>query len=437
VRVTVTSGTRRVDLALPTGVCVADLVPELARCVGMLDTATAHRGFRVVTRDGRVLRTDLGLTAQGVEHGNVLTIAAGVDEEPRWAYDDVVDAMTDLVERDVEHWSPAARRRTMLWSAVVLLLLGAGGVLTRHGTHAAVTTSAALAAMLVTAAVLWSRVRGEAVAAVAAGSLGCVYAAVAGFCCSRDTWLSGAAVALAGGGMLTAGLVAALGMGTGRMLLMPAVVVGAVCSGIGLLMRTTTLDPALILTALLALIVVASSAFPGLALSATGAGRHARCDADAVSDREPCGIDLARLAADARLGREILVSASATTGVLIAVLAPVAVASGPVGFAIPVLGSAVVTLRTRRYRAGLDVLVGVISGVLGLVSTVAAMLWLDGGWRFPTALVVVVTGLVLLGRAMRPLDATGRPGRFGDRIETAALIALLPAVALALSIEAL
>ena len=41
VRVTVTSGTRRVDLVLPGAVPVAELVPELARSVGLLDAA--HR----------------------------------------------------------------------------------------------------------------------------------------------------------------------------------------------------------------------------------------------------------------------------------------------------------------------------------------------------------------------------------------------------------
>ena len=37
VRVTVASGTRRVDLVLPGAVPVAELVPELARSVGLLD----------------------------------------------------------------------------------------------------------------------------------------------------------------------------------------------------------------------------------------------------------------------------------------------------------------------------------------------------------------------------------------------------------------
>ena len=45
VRVTVASGTRRVDLVLPGSVPVAELVPELARSVGVLDAATVYAGY--------------------------------------------------------------------------------------------------------------------------------------------------------------------------------------------------------------------------------------------------------------------------------------------------------------------------------------------------------------------------------------------------------
>ena len=48
VRVTVASGTRRVDLVLPGAVPVAELVPELARSVGLLDPSTVYGGYRLV-----------------------------------------------------------------------------------------------------------------------------------------------------------------------------------------------------------------------------------------------------------------------------------------------------------------------------------------------------------------------------------------------------
>jgi hypothetical protein len=82
VRVTVASGTRRMDLVLPGSVPVAELVPELARSVGLLDPQTAYAGYRVVLADGRKLAGDLGLIPQGVEDGGVLTVSAGIDDKP-------------------------------------------------------------------------------------------------------------------------------------------------------------------------------------------------------------------------------------------------------------------------------------------------------------------------------------------------------------------
>src|SRR6476660_3706200 len=93
VRVTVASGTRRVDLVLPGSVPVAELVPELARSVGLLDAATVYGGYHLLTAEGRELAADAGLVIQGVEDGGLLTVAAGIDDEPLRVYDDVVEAM--------------------------------------------------------------------------------------------------------------------------------------------------------------------------------------------------------------------------------------------------------------------------------------------------------------------------------------------------------
>jgi hypothetical protein len=73
VRVTIASGSRRVDLVLPGSIPVAELVPELARSVGLLDASTVYGGYRLVTQEGRILMDNAGLTMQGIE----------VEREPR------------------------------------------------------------------------------------------------------------------------------------------------------------------------------------------------------------------------------------------------------------------------------------------------------------------------------------------------------------------
>src|ERR1700755_2872691 len=95
---------RRVDLVLPGSVPVAELVPELARSVGLLDAATVYGGYRVVTAEGRELAPDTGLLTQGVEDGGLLTVTAGVDDPPPRVYDAIVEARTDVVERHPRPW---------------------------------------------------------------------------------------------------------------------------------------------------------------------------------------------------------------------------------------------------------------------------------------------------------------------------------------------
>ena len=180
VRVTVASGTRRVDLVLPGAVPVAELVPELARSVGLLDSATVYGGYRLVTTEGRRLAGDSGLTLQGVEDGTVITVTAGADLADHPVYDDIVEAMTDVVEHDLRPWEPASGRRTALGAAAVLMALGAVALLLQHEASLARTAAAVVAAALVAGAIVLSRAQGEPEAAVTVAWMGVGYAAVAG-----------------------------------------------------------------------------------------------------------------------------------------------------------------------------------------------------------------------------------------------------------------
>jgi type VII secretion integral membrane protein EccD len=430
VRVTVTSGTRRVDLVLPGAVPVAELVPELARSVGLLDAVTVYGGYRLVTQDGRALATDSGLTIQGVEDGGVITVAAGVDDEPPRVYDDVVEAMTDVVERDLKPWDAAAGRRTALWSAVALLVLGAAALLIQHGSDIAALATVVVAVVLVLGAVVLSRVQGETDAAVTVALVGCGYSAVAGLMLGWGTPFFGTPAAAAGGGALAAGLVAALGLDRSRSLLLPPVVVGGVFLATGLVMRSSSYDATVVLTTVLALVVIAGSVFPWLALGATGTSVDQIFSTPDITN-DPDEIDPERIGADARVAHEILVAVSATVGVLLVLVSPLAVSLGLAGTIVSVLACVVVMLRTRQYRTGAEVLVGLVSGVLGLLATALSVLWLHPGWRPGAAVALAVTGAVLLALTLLPRATSVRRGRLGDVAESVALLALLPALVIA------
>ncbi|HYG93610.1 MAG TPA: type VII secretion integral membrane protein EccD [Nocardioides sp.] len=434
VRVTVTSGTRRVDLVLPGAVPVAELLPELARSVGLLDPATVHGGYEVVTAEGRPLAADTGLTLQGVEDGGLLTVTAGVDQVPPVVYDDVVEAMTDVVEHDLQPWEPAAGRRTALVAAALLLGLGAVALWVERGADLAVAAAGLVAVALCAGAIVLSRAHREAEAAVAVAWLGAAYAAVTGLMLAP----SGSApfaepLAAAGGGALLAGLLCLVGLDAGRTLVFPPVAVGAIGLATGLLLRGTDLEAAPLLTTVLALVVLAGSLFPWLALGATGT-RVDQLFSPADITADPDDIDRDRVAADARLAHEILLAISGTVGLLLVLITPLAVSLGLTGTLLAVDAALVVMLRTRQYRTGSEVLVGLASGVAGLIAAAVAVLTLHADWRPTLAVTLAVAGAVLLVATMTPSVPSIRRGRLGDVLETVCLLALVPLLVVAIGV---
>ena len=432
VRVTVASGSRRVDLVLPGAVPVAELVPELARSVGLLDGATVYGGYHLVTPEGRRLASDAGLMIQGIEDGGLVTVTAGVDDPVPRVYDDVVEAMTDVVERDLKPWQPASGRRTALAAAALLLALGAVALLIQDSRLSAVAATL-VAACLVTGAIVLSRAQREPEAAVAVAWMGAGYAAVAGLLLAPEGDLFALPVVYAGAGVVIAGLVCLVGLGEGRTLLIPPVVVGAVFLVSGLLLRVVTFGYAEVLTTTLVLVVVVGSVFPWMALGATGT-RVDQLFNDADITADPDEIDAFQVAADARTAHEILVAISATVGLLLVLIGPIAVTLGLAGTILAVMCCLVVMLRTRQYRTGAEVLVGLVSGVLGLAAVAVAVLWLYPDWRPTAAVVLATTGAVLLALTLLPSGPSIRRGRLGDVAEAMALLSLFPLLVLATGI---
>jgi type VII secretion integral membrane protein EccD len=429
VRVTVVSGTRRADLALPGCLHVAELVPELARTLGLLDAGTVQGGYRLATLDGRSLATDAGLAGQGVEDGAVIVVSADVDDASPRRYDDVAEAMADVIERGHGRWDGPAGRRVAHGVALLLLLLGAGALLSRPGSGGAAIEAVGTALGLTSAVVWLSRVGGDSAVAVATAWTGCAYAAVAGLMLPADASRLGTPVAAAGAGVLVAGLGALLGLRERRTSMLPPVLVGAVVLTTGVVARASPADPAVVLAALVALVVVASSGVPRVALGASGT--HADTPVHDVT-----GIDLARLRTDARLAHELVVAVSASIGLLLVLVAPVAVSLGPAGALVAVLSCGIVLLRSRHHVSLDEVLAGLVSGVLGLLSVALSVLWLQPGW-LPVATVVLLTaGSALLATGPVSEGTAARIGRVADLLESTAVAALLPALVLASGADA-
>jgi hypothetical protein len=243
----------------------------------------------------------------------------------------------------------------------------------------------------------------------------------------------GPPVAAAGGAALAAGLVCLVGLGQGRALVLPTVVAGAVFLVTGLLMQAADFDPAVVLTVALVLVVILGSVFPWLALGATSTSVDQLYNVADIT-AEPRPVDPTRVGADARIAHEILVAVSATVGLLLVLIAPLAVSLGRSGALVAVLCCAVVMLRTRQYRTGPEVLVGLVSGIVGLLSAAVAALWVHPDWRPTIAVVLAASGAVLLAVTLLPATPSVRRGRLGDVAESVALLALIPVTVVAVGV---
>ena len=179
------------------------------------------------------------------------------------------------------------------------------------------------------------------------------------------------------------------------------------------------------LTIGLVAVVVLGSLAPWMALGATSTSVDQLFEVADIT-AEPRPVDPDRVASDARLAHEILVAVTATVGLLVVLVAPVAVSLGVVGAILAVTCCAVVMLRTRQYRTGAEVLVGLAAGIVGLLATAGAALWLHPDWRPTVAVLLAVTLL--------PAAPSVRRGRLGDLAESVALLALLPLLLVAVGV---
>ncbi len=335
-----------------------------------------------------------------------------------------------MVEQELKPWDPASGRRTALAAAVLLLALGAVSLLLLDNDISA-AAAAVVAVVMVAGAVVLSRAQRESEAAVTVAWTGVGYAVLAGYMLSpQDGPFYGYPVAAAGGAALAVALVCLVGLGQGRALLVPAGVVGAVHLATGLLVREVGWDAGVVLVVVLTVVVLAGSVFPWLALGMTATTVDQLYAPEDIT-ADPKHVDAGRVSMDARTAHEVLVAISATVGLLLVLTAPLAVDRGLYDTLLAVMASLVVMLRTRQYRTGSGVLVGLVSGVLGLVVTAGSVLVVREDWRPTLAVVLAVAGALLLVATLLPSGPSVRRGRFGDVVETISLVSLLPLLVLA------
>jgi type VII secretion integral membrane protein EccD len=182
-RVTISAPRRRVDVALPEHVPLAELLTEVLRHAGegLADDGERHGGWVLRRTDGVVLSTAQGLYPQGVRDGEVLHLVPAGDDWPELEYDDVVEAIAEGARRRGTVWTPAATRTATMAGGAVLLALGLLGVLfTGSSWLGSAWAGPGVAVLLTLAGVTASRAYGDARAGAALGAFAMPYAFAGG-----------------------------------------------------------------------------------------------------------------------------------------------------------------------------------------------------------------------------------------------------------------
>jgi type VII secretion integral membrane protein EccD len=273
-RVTVVCGSRKVDLALPSALPVADVVPQVLRFCAPADAPDRPAAWSLARLGGGPLALTQTLADAGVVDGDVLELR-GQGEGVRPALvEDVRDALEDSVDASGSWWRHATTVAFALVAGSVvsgtLALAQLLGVDLVDSDGVAELVGAAVATTVAVALTAWSaRVAPALVTQTCAGVL-VVWGLVCGTAVAHLAGQSGAVeLVLAASGALLAALAARLLAATTTALAAAVTVTGAVALALGIA-RLTPLDPMHVSRLAPVLALLATGVLPRVTLAVGG-----------------------------------------------------------------------------------------------------------------------------------------------------------------------
>jgi len=442
-RITIRAPRRRVDLAVPDQVPLAEILPDVLRRAGEAPAdaggpephgALVAGGLVLRRGDGAALAGDSALSHQGVRDGDVLYLVPRSLTWPEPDYDDVVEEIATGARSHSRSWSPRVTRAVSLGAAGFVLLVGLAALLASGPPWTAPGLVAlGLGAVLIVAGGLLSRALGDGVAGAAAAGYGLPYVAAAGVLLVGSSGplrgLGEGALLVGSAALLLASVIGAVGVGHGLRLFAAGITAG-VFGAIGALLgypMTGAGAAAVLIVALVA----------GIGLAPLLAVRLGKLPLPVVS-ADPELIageprpERPRILATVIRADEILAGALLGIAVLVAAcVVVVASGGGASGRLLGALAAAALLLRARLFPAVAARLPLLVAGLLGL----AAVGWIALG---PAGVGVRLLGVVLafaavaslLGSAAVAYRRRGAPspylGRIADVLDVVAVVSLAP-----------
>jgi type VII secretion integral membrane protein EccD len=437
-RVTIAAPKRRIDVALPEGVPVSELLPHLLRHAGegAADDGERHGGWVLRRTTGVLVEPGRNLVLQGIRDGEVLYLVPRRAEWPELAYDDVVEVIARGARRNGRSWGGAATRRCALAVTCTLLGLGVVDVMV-SGPPWLWPGIVGLAFALVLAAVgaVLSRAMSDAVAGAVVAACGLPYAAVGGFLVMgpAHTGLSGFGaphVLLASTALLLVGVICYGGVAALGRLFVAAIAIGLL-GVLGGLLYCASITPA---GAAAVVLTVAIGLLPGYPLLSAILGR---LPVPALPQRPEEMLEDRPVPSRSEVFAAVTRAYEILTGLLLGVAVASAccvallLASGLVwGAVLSTVAAVALLLRARLFPTPQQRVPLIVSGAVALGALLlAAVQAVPTGARLvllifavgAVAAVVLTAGLVYSRRAPSPYV-----GRLADIADVAAIMALTP-----------
>ncbi|WP_053387158.1 type VII secretion integral membrane protein EccD [Leucobacter japonicus] len=425
VRVSVVHGERRVDLVIPGRLPLLEVLPGIARGLGVLDATLLHGGYRLTRADGAELDPTRGAVAQGIDQGEILTLSRGqLIAVPR-RYDDVVEAVIDATSAHHTAWRPEDAARTA--TAVSLTLIALSAILLALQPASsylpAVIAGVGTLVLLALTATLCRIAQHEA--GLGFGLAAATFGGLTGYLIAHQHPLWGFALAAAGLGLIVAGGAALLVATRPAELLLLPVALGTAIALPAAVVGITGVDPAGPYAVMIACAGLLAGALPWLTLSSTRI-RVISPMTEAEMFDPPPPVDPERVAARIDSGHRLLVALRIAFALAVLVATPVVAATSWIGTALALICGAVLMFQSRQSARRASVIVLLASGtaILAVAGLVAILTHRDHA-PLLLAVLLIATGLVS-GLTLLSARARMRVATLGDTIEVILLALLLP-----------
>ncbi|HEY2763449.1 MAG TPA: type VII secretion integral membrane protein EccD [Pseudonocardiaceae bacterium] len=399
----------RIDVALPSDVAVADLLPMVLKMAGEStpDGGSRHGGWCLARLGEAAIDADRSLGSLGVVDGDLLQLRRRTENPPPPLFDDVVEAIAASAPDSYRPWTENTARTLGLVAGGLALLAGAVALLLAGPSLGVALLAAAGGVAALAAGAVIARIYGEATTGVlvaaaspALGFVGGLYLVPSQVRAVNPLLGLGAENLLLGCTLALVLAVASLmvvGSGTTPFVATAtAATLGAIAALIGMLI--TDPSKAGIAAGITAVALGAISVLPRVTIQLAQLPLP-RVPGSAEDLKEDSGLpDYTAIERRAGQAHEFMTGMISGAGAVAAVGAVVAATGGPFGVALGAVVAAVLLLRARSYANGSQAITLLISGMVTVAGLLVA--WVISAEKFAWLLLVFGSLLVLATMAL-------------------------------------